>query len=71
MTIPPVWLNDTPEILWLCNWFINRLNERPASARTKLVVITLNEKNIPGLFVQGEAADHLWDLIYGKILSLL
>ena len=63
MTTPPVWLNDTPEILWLCNWFINRLNERPASARTKLVVITLNEKNIPGLFVQGEAADRLWDLI--------
>ncbi|MCF6338487.1 MAG: DUF2220 family protein [Gammaproteobacteria bacterium] len=63
MTTPPVWLNDTPEILWLCNWFINRLNKRPASARTKPVVITLNEKNIPGLFIQGEAADHLWDLI--------
>ena len=63
MTMPPVWLNDTPEILWLCNWFINRLNEQPASARTKPVVITLNEKNIPGLFMQGEAADHLWDLI--------
>jgi len=63
MTTPPAWLNDTTEIIELCNWFIDRLNEKPASARQKPVGITLNEKTIPDLFVQGEAADHLWDLI--------
>ena len=63
MTTPPVWLSDTTEIIKLCNWFIDRLNEKPASARQKPVGITLNEKTIPGLFIQGEAADHLWDLI--------
>jgi len=44
MTTPPVWLSDTTEIIKLCNWFIDRLNEKPASARQKPVGITLNEK---------------------------
>jgi len=63
MTTPPVWLNDTVEIMALCNWFIDRLNTQSASARPKPVGITVNEKTIPALFRQGKAADDLWDLL--------
>ncbi len=63
MTIPPPWLNDTIEITKLCNLFIDRLNKQPASERQKPVEIPLNKKTIPSLFIQGETADHLWDLI--------
>jgi len=63
MTTPPAWLNDAAEITELCNQFIDRLNKQPALARQRPVGITLNEKTIPGLFKQGEVADHLWDLI--------
>ncbi len=63
MTTPPAWLNDTTEIIELCNWFIDRLNDRPASTRQYPVGITVNEKSIPALFRQGTEADTLWDLI--------
>ncbi len=63
MTTPPVWLNDTVEIMELCNQFIDRLNKQPASVRQQPVGITLNKKTIPSLFRQGDVADNLWDLI--------
>ncbi len=63
MTVPPAWFNDEAEITKLCHYLINLLDKQSSSSRQKPVGITLNEKNMPGLFKQGEAADHLWDLI--------
>ena len=59
----PVWLDDTPEIKALLEHILDLLDKQPAEERRHPVGLTLNNKTIPALFDQGEAADQLWDLL--------
>ena len=59
----PVWLEEQPEIAALLNQFVDKLDKKPAIQWTQLPAVSVNEKTLPGLFVQGERADQTWTLL--------
>jgi hypothetical protein len=59
----PVWLAEQPDIVALLNEFLDKLDKKPADQRAQLPAVSVNDKNLPGLFVQGERADQTWVLL--------
>jgi len=59
----PVWLSEQPDIVSLLNQFLDKLDKKPSDQWVQLPAVTVNEKTLPGLFVQGERADHVWILL--------
>jgi len=60
---PPPWLDDEPEILAMLNAFLDRLDRKPASERTRMPGIKISARTYPGLGRRDEAADRTWALI--------
>jgi hypothetical protein len=59
----PVWLDEQPAIVALLNRLIDQLDKQPFERRRHAPAVTVNQKQIPELFVLGEQADQTWALI--------
>ena len=63
MNEKPVWLDEQPEILKVLHMYIDKLDRKPLEQWGQPPSIPVNEKTLPGLFVQGEQADQTWVLL--------
>jgi len=63
MNDQPIWLDEQPDILKVLHLFIDKLDKKPLEQWAQPPSIPINEKTLPGLFVQGEQADETWVLL--------
>jgi len=59
----PPWLDDEPEIVAILAAFLDKLDQKPLSERTRIPSIQLNNRNAPVLFRHDESADRTWQLL--------
>ena len=59
----PVWLREQPDILKMLHGFVDKLDKKPLEQWTQPPAVSVNEKILPVLFVQGERADQSWVLL--------
>ncbi len=57
----PRWLEDQPEVLQMLHWFIDSLNGKSATQRSRPPGLRINQKHFPILLqTGGEQADQTW-----------
>lgn len=59
----PVWLQEQPDILKALHLFLDKLDKKPFIQWSQPPSMPVNDKTLPGLFVQGEGADETWALL--------
>lgn len=59
----PEWLNDEPGVITLLGAFLDRLDRRPVSERTRIPSIAITRKTLPALHRNDEAAARTWALL--------